>query len=146
MPQSEEEARNILGEKLNILLGVGDDVLYAAAGDSAKELLTKCMNGSASGDQPCMQANFHLLPFLRFASKFQDAGELRMIADALPEEAEDRMRMTVEMIENGQQVRMEMQDGILEIFGKVGQSMGGAGAWEAATCRCTRRPAIASRS
>lgn len=125
VPESEEEARDILGEKVQILLGVGDDVLYAAAGDAGKELLKKCMTGSASGDQPAMQANFHLLPFLHFMSKFQDAAELKMIADALPDEADDRIRMTVEMIENGQLFRMEMQDGVLEIFGKVGQSMGG---------------------
>ncbi len=125
IPESEEEARNILGDKVKILLGVGDNVLYAAAGKTGKELLDKCMNGSASGDLPAMQANLHLLPFLRFAAKFQDAGEMKMIVDVLPDEGADRMRMTVRMIENGQLVRMEMEDGILEIFGKVGQSMGG---------------------
>lgn len=127
VPDSEEEAREMLGEKVKILLGVGDDVLYAAAGESGKELLDRCRQGSASGDQPAMQANVHLLPFLRFISKFQDSQEMRMVADALPEEAEDRMRMAVHMIENGQLVRMEIEDGILEIFGKIGQSMGGGG-------------------
>ncbi len=126
VPENEEEARQFFGERFKLLLGVGDDVVYIAGGDSAKELLTECRKGSASeSDLPAAQANFHLLPFLRFMAKFQDARELKMIADALPESADDRIRMTARMIENGEEVRMEMQEGLLEVFGKIGQSMGG---------------------
>lgn len=126
IPENEEEARKILGDRVSLLLGVGDDVLYLAAGKSGKELLEKCKRGSAKGEKlPAMQANMHLLPFLRFLAEAQDAAELNMIADALPDEADDRMRMTVKFIDNGQLIRMEMEDGILEVFGKVGQSMGG---------------------
>ena len=123
--EDEEEARAIFGDVIKVTVGIGDDVIYVAGGNNPKQLLADCIAGTAPADMPCTQFNLHLIPILRFASSFQGSQELQMIADALPESGDDRIRMTATMIENGQLIRLEMQDGIVEIFGKVGQSMGG---------------------
>jgi hypothetical protein len=94
VPDSEEEMRNIFGEKVNILLGVGDDVLYAGMGDNAKSLLAEAMNATAaeSEDGVVGQFNLRLVPILKFVASLQDAAELQGIADLLPEDADDRIR------------------------------------------------------
>ncbi len=125
IPDSEEEMRAMFGEKLSILLGVGDEVLYLAVGNDPAALLSRCLQGSGTASDAVGQMNIHLLPILRFMSNFQDAGELEGIADILPESADDRIRITVNVVENGQRFRFEMQDAVLQIFGAIGQSMGG---------------------
>ena len=125
IPDSEEEMRAMFGDKLSVLLGVGDDVLYLAAGKDPADLLTQCMEGSGTDVDSIMQMDLHLLPILRFLSNFQDAGELEGIADILPETADDRIRFSVDVVDNGQTFRVEMQDAVLQIFGAIGQSMGG---------------------
>ncbi|MGI9517142.1 MAG: hypothetical protein ACR2NP_08860 [Pirellulaceae bacterium] len=125
IPDSEEEMRAMFGDKLSILLGVSDDALYLAAGKEPADLLTRCMQGSGIETDAVVHMDLHLLPILRFISNFQDAGELEGIADILPETADDRMRFTVDAVENGQTFRFEMQDAVLQILGALGQSMGG---------------------
>jgi hypothetical protein len=125
IPEHEEEARNILGERLTLKLGLGDDVVFLSGGPGGDELLQECRNGSAQGELAAMEMNLHLLPLLRFIAKVQDTPELGTVIESLPESSEDQIRMTMNIIENGQSVRFEMQDGVLEIFGKIGQSMGG---------------------
>lgn len=125
IPEDEEEARAFFGDAIKVTVGIGDDVVYVAGGKNPKPLLADCIAGTAPADMPCTQFNLHLIPILRFFSTFQDSQEMQMIADALPDSGDDMIRMTATMIENGQLIRLEMQDGIVEIFGKVGQSMGG---------------------
>ena len=45
--------------------------------------------------------------------------------EAIDEDAEDRIRMTVKMVPNGQHIRFEVEDAILKILTEIGQSMGG---------------------
>lgn len=127
IPESEEEMTDLFGSSVDVLLGVGDDVLYAAAGHNPKEFLNECMSGSApSGEEELIgQFNLHLLPFIKFLSRVQDAPELDDIADILPDNADDRMRMTVRAVPNGQHFRFEMEDAILKVLTEIGQSMGG---------------------
>jgi hypothetical protein len=125
IPEDEEEARSVLGEKITIVVGVGDDVVYVAAGKSPNQLLSQCIVEKAPADLPSTQFNMHLIPLLRFVSQFQNAAELGAIADALPQTGDDRIRMTGTIIENGEMIRVEMEDGIIEIFAKVGQAMSG---------------------
>ncbi len=125
IPEGEEEARAIFGDAVKISVGIGEDVVYIAGGKDPKQLLADCIAGATPADMPCTQFNVHLIPLLRFASTLEDSKELKAVADALPESGDDSIRMTATMIENGQLIRLEIQDGIVEIFGKVGQSMGG---------------------
>jgi hypothetical protein len=126
IPEGEEEARGVFGNSIKIQIGVADDAVYLAVGNSAREFLKECLDRAADGsEKAAMQMNFRLLPILKFISKVQDSSEMNMLVESLPEEGDDRIRMTAQMIENGQLLRMEMQNGILEIFGKVGMAMGG---------------------
>ena len=126
IPEDEEEARSMFGENLEILLGVSDDMLYAAAGHNPGDLLSKCMSGKAPTDENLIgQFNMRLLPILKFLSEVQDSPELSGIADVLPEDADDRIRMTVKVVPNGQHFRFEVEDAILKVLTEIGQSMGG---------------------
>ncbi len=127
IPESEEEMRQIFGGKVELLLGVGDEALYAAMGKDPQAMLSQCMAGSASqvGEGVVGQFNMRLIPILRFLSQVQNAQELSGIAELLPEEADDRIRMTMGMVPNGQHFRFEVEDAILKVLTEIGQSMGG---------------------
>ena len=126
IPENEEEARGVFGNSIKMQIGASDDAVYLAVGNSAKEFLNECCARTAGdAEKAAMQMNFRLLPIMKFISKVQNANELKMLVDSMPEEGDDRIRMTAKMIENGQLLRMEMQNGILEILGKAGMAMGG---------------------
>lgn len=125
IPEGEEEARAMFGESLKLQIGFGDDVMYLSGGSNGAELLDACINGSGSTDGLFMQGNAHLLPLLRFGAQMGQSSEMGIISDMLPEDAADRIRITGQVVENGQQVRLEIEDGIIEILSKIGQAMSG---------------------
>ena len=129
VPSDEVEAREMFGEELEVLLGVGDDVVYLAAGKDCKALLTKCMNGTAPTMEEGMmtQMNMSVWPILRFMATVTDEADLTDIAELLPEDASGRIRMTMRAVPNGQQFRFEMEDAMLKVLTEIGQSMGGGG-------------------
>ena len=129
VPAEEEEARQLLGEELEILLGVSDDAAYVAMGEGSQAMLKQSISGSAPQleEGVFMQGSFHLLPVMRFFSRVQDAEQLADIIDALPETDNDMMQMSMRVVENGQNFRFEMQDEILQILTAIGQQVAGGG-------------------
>lgn len=131
VPDNEEEMVDVLGEEMTIILGIGDKVVYMAGGaNDPKGLLERAMTGTpseseAAGKSVAMQYNLFLSPILRMAAGIEGEEMMEDMADKLDETGRDRMRVSVEMIENGMKGDFEIQDGILEILGIAAQSMGG---------------------
>ena len=129
VPNSEEEATKVFGDKIEILLGVGDDVVYIALDSDPRALLDKCIN--AKSDSPknvVANLGLRLIPILKFASEVQGMPELDGVADILPEGADDSLSITNEVVENGFHLRFGMSDAILKVLATIGQeSMGGGG-------------------
>ncbi len=124
VPEDEEEMRDLFGESVKLLIGVGDKAVYLAGGKQPKAALEKSMGVADSGDRPPMQYNLHVAPILRFFAKTQDQEQLSKMADAL-EPGTDRVRIVASAIENGQTVRIEIQDGLLKLIGIAAQEFGG---------------------
>lgn len=129
IPVDEEEARQMIGEQLEILLGIGKDTVYIAAGsnpmDLLKEAIEKSASASASGEQGITEYNLFLTPILRFAANIEGEEMMQMMADELATTGKDRISMTGQMVENGMKMRFEMQDGILKLINVAAQNMGG---------------------
>ncbi|HEX5035450.1 MAG TPA: hypothetical protein VFW62_13300, partial [bacterium] len=71
IPDSEKEARDLLGDKVNIILGIGPKSVYVSFGKNAESLLKQVIDKSAqegSKSVPPMQLNVALLPILKFAA------------------------------------------------------------------------------
>lgn len=131
VPANEEEMVQVFGEEMTIILGIGKKAVYMAGGaNDPKGLLERAMTGSpseseAAGKSTAIQYNLFLSPILRMAAGIEGEEMMEEMADKLDETGRDRMRVTVEMIENGMKGQFEVQDGILEILGVAAQSMGG---------------------
>ncbi|QDT70267.1 hypothetical protein MalM25_32130 [Planctomycetes bacterium MalM25] len=139
----EGQAREALGETLRVLMGVGDERVYLAAGPRGEEALKRAIDDSAGLE------NKEILPaeiivslgqVLAAAEKVsgdnpQAAAVIGMLVESLEEapEGSDRLVMTTEAIENGVKVRYLIEGGVLEAIGKVAaqaaamQQQGGGG-------------------
>ena len=127
VPEDEEEARKLFGEEATIYVGIANDVVYVAGGNSPMELLEKAVNGKGSSkdaDAP-MQYNVFLGPILRKVAQMQDEEVVQQMADKLTASGRDRIRFSANGVDNGVQMRVEIQDGILEIISIAAQQMGG---------------------
>ncbi len=141
----QEELRNALGDQVTLVVGIGEQAVYLAAGSNPVDMLKKAVDGKTSAsDQTTggsktpaakdksdlMQFNFFVTPVLDFAAGMEESDpSVEAMANALKESGGDRIRGTYSLIENGGVMRFEMQDGILGLI-KVGFdsfSQGGGG-------------------
>lgn len=124
----EEEARVILGETTTLVVGVGGDKAYVSFGADAVAKLKAAIDGKSSQKaEPLSQFNVKISPILKLASKFNDDAILSEMAKTLEDNGNEMIRVTGEIIENGQRSRFEIQDGILSLIQVAAQGFGGGG-------------------
>ena len=130
IPSSEEEAQQIFGDQLTLVIGIAKDAVYFAMGSGPEDILKQAMDQSAESSESKanmpMQVNFYLSPILKFASGIQGMEMMEMMSDTL-QPGGDRIQIRSEFIDNGTKTRFEIQDGILELLGAAGGMMGGMG-------------------
>jgi hypothetical protein len=130
VPADEAEARQILGEKLDVILGIGPQSIYVTAGKSAEALLKKVIDGSAGGPKnvPPAQFNIALLPILKFSASMDPNNPLLpALVASLEKSGNDRLIITSTGTANGTQMRIEVQEGIIRLGGEAARQMGAAG-------------------
>ncbi len=129
IPESEDEVRDILGEELAIYIGIGKKASYIAFGQNPKELLIKAIDASknSSGKLPAFQTTVSLTPILEFMYLLEQDEALMKMVESLKDSDSDMIKLTGDVIPNGQTLRFELQDGILKTFGVLGAQMGGGG-------------------
>jgi hypothetical protein len=123
VPATEAEARDLLGEKLDVILGIGPKSVYLAAGKGGESLLKKVMDQSvASADKsvPPMQINVALLPILKFSASMDPNNPiLPGLIASLEKTGNDKVVLTSKGIERGSHARLEVQEGILRLIGEA---------------------------
>ncbi|NOY43058.1 MAG: hypothetical protein GXP26_14640 [Planctomycetes bacterium] len=121
VPEDEEEARQLFGEQLDIIVGIGKQSVYFALGRDALEAVKGIIDTSAA-DQgksvPPMEMTFSLNQIMAVAAAFAEDEEkpmLESVADMLSNEANarDHVRVVVQPIENGARTRVEAEEGVL---------------------------------
>ena len=126
VPDDEEEMRDVLGDQVTLIIGIGSKAAYFGLGNNPLDTLKKAMDGEGSTPEEVLQYNIHLTPILKFIANINGEPAVESMADAMEENGQDRIRMTSRLIDNGMAMRIEMQDGILSLI-KVGvESMQGA--------------------
>ena len=127
IPEEEDEARTIFGESISIYYGANKDTLYLCLGSDPIDLLKKALDNQGPSELPAMQANLYLAPIMRFAASIEDDETAGQMAEILEDSGKDRVTMTASMIENGEHVRISMQDGVLKLIGVAASQFGGMG-------------------
>ncbi|MEQ8849134.1 hypothetical protein [Botrimarina sp.] len=128
------QARDTLGESVRLIMGVGNERVYFAAGPRGEEALKAAIDRSASmADQEVMPAEVivSLKQVLTAAKKVappQQAGMIGMVLDGLEQTAEgkDHLRVTVEAAESGRgaRIRYLLEEGVLAAIGKAAAAAG----------------------
>ncbi len=129
IPDGEPEAREILGDKVNVILGTGPKAVYIAFGKNAESLLKQVIDKSAqdgSKSVPPLQLNVALLPILKFAASVDAnnpvVGEMLKV---LEKSGKDKINIISQPIKNGGNVRIQVEDGVLQIIGAGAQQARG---------------------
>jgi len=118
LPDQEEEMRDALGDQITLVIGIGEKEAYLAAGSNPVDLLKKAVDGQTETTD-MIQYNVNVTPILKFIASMEGDPTIEAMAKALKEAGNDRTRMTANAIDNGFNMRFEMQDGILGLI-KVG--------------------------
>jgi hypothetical protein len=121
VPEDEPDTRDLLGEKLDVALAMGSDVVYFAAGQDCVGQLKQAMdasNGSAESVKP-MQLSIALTPILQMASQAQPNPVADSMFDALTtkSDGQDQLHMTAEAVDGKLRARLELEKGVLEAIG-----------------------------
>lgn len=121
IPETEREARELLGDKVNIILGTGPKSVYVAFGKNAESLLTQVIDRSAqegSKSVPPMQLNVALLPILKFAASVDANNEIvPELVKVLEKSGKDKINIESKAIKNGGNARIQVEEGVLQVIG-----------------------------
>ena len=127
IPEEEEETIENFGDQLTIVLGIGKDTIYAAAGNDPYPTLKEAMDRSKSGTYKsdlAMQWNVYLAPFMKFAAGIENNEMAEIMGDKLEEAGNDRLGVSSWMTNNGMKLRFDMEDGILKLIQAATEAMG----------------------
>lgn len=131
-PVEEEEAKKVFGETLEVIIGAGDKAVYLAFGSDADKILRKVIDESAAqagkAVQPA-QATLAVGPIIKFVNSVEPNPIVAMLVDVADRvKGNDRFLINVTAIPNGEKIRIELEEGILQIIGEGAKAaQGGPG-------------------
>jgi hypothetical protein len=134
VPQDKSVAK-VLGEKLDVAVGIGPKSVYFALGSDslklAKQLIDKSKSPSTKALPP-FQLNVALAPIFKFAAAMQEDEEQRKsitsLADELAKSAgKDKVSLVVTPQKAGLTIRLEAQEGVLRLLANAGKMVAAAG-------------------
>ena len=134
IPVPEPDAQKVFGQSLDVVVGIGAESIYAAAGRDAVATLKQVIDASAAAagkEIPPMRISVAATPIVQFVAAMAEEEEVKqmaaMLAAGLEESADkDHLTITSEPVTNGARVRVEVEEGILKLIGMAGQMATGA--------------------
>lgn len=118
-----EKAVRMVGETLEIVVGVGRESVYVAAGRDAMKTLREAIERSDTAAKVSpMKLSIALGPLFKFAAEVGESERERQMAAKAAEALEkmsgkDHLNLVAEPIERGIQVRFEAEPDVLKILG-----------------------------
>jgi hypothetical protein len=126
VPDHEEKARQMFGNELNIVIGTSKQSVWVAFGKDSTSLLKKVIDGSTGNGQKAavpMQLNISVAPIMQFAAAMEDNPIVGMLAEtAKKANGKDHVRVMQRSIERGTIVRLEIEEGVLQLIGTAAKA------------------------
>lgn len=145
-PDAAEKLGGMLGENLDVVIGIGDTKLYLAMGrDAAASLKQAIDRKSESKSLPPVEFSVAVGPIASFVAAVAEGNEkqtaamLSKILESAP--GKDHVKITAMPITNGVQVRLEAEEGVLKAGGIVPMMMGGPAMMGRPGAKAKRKPA-----
>ncbi len=120
VPADEEELQRVMGENINVVLGVSKENAYVAIGQKGDEWLRKSIDASTSDlSVSPFEVQVALGPIAKYVASMMDDDEtVAAIAAALEETQNDDLIAVFKTIEKGGTYRLEIQEGVLTAIGE----------------------------
>jgi hypothetical protein len=126
VPEEQEDARKMLGDKVDVAIGIGTDAVYVAIGRDNMDAINKAIDASKAEpnkEVAPFEVSISLGPIMETAAADGNAENqeiLQSISDMLSSTAQgrDHIRMTGKFIPNGLKYRIEAEEGVLRAIGK----------------------------
>jgi hypothetical protein len=128
----------VVGDKLDVAVGVGADSVYLALGNDCvakTKSLIDASKAAANKDVLPFQANVALAPVLKLASAFQPAAEgsaedtlKPMLEDLAKVPGKDHVKLEFLPEPNGAKLRLSAEEGVLMLLGRALQNAQASGA------------------
>lgn len=128
--EMDEAVEKLVGDKVTVLLAVNDDQVYLGAGRDPKATLKKAIDANAAGAKSDIigQYNFYLAPIMDLVAKAQPDEEMfETMREKIAEAGKDRVKMTYDVSDREMKMRMEIQDGIFQLYGIAMENLSGMG-------------------
>jgi len=128
VPDTDANTRRLLGEELNVAIGIGSDAVYVAMGPDYLEAVNQAIDASktdANKAVPPFEVSASLGQIMAMAAAYEENADQKQlaqsIADMLQGEAQgrDHLRMVGKFIPNGLRYRFEAEEGVLRANGKA---------------------------
>lgn len=117
----EDAVLKVLGDKLDVAVGIGPKSVYLAVGTDGLKLCKTAIDKSkaeAGKPVPLAQANISLASMFQFAAAMQDQPGVTAMAEELAKaKGKDAIRLTVLADGNATTIRLEAQEGVLRLLG-----------------------------
>lgn len=121
IPEGEKDAREILGDKLNFVVGTGPKSVYVSFGKDAEGLLKKMIDQvtqKGPAQVPPSQLNVALLPILKFAASVDENPIVPALVSVLEKSGKDKITLVTEPRPRGSNTRILVEEGVLQLIGE----------------------------
>ena len=118
IPAGEADARKIIGDTLEVAVGVGPTSAYIGVGRNCVNSL-KGIIGKQQKSQKCtpFELTVSVTPIMEFVNSIEPNPLIGAVMDALKDQENDHVRLSVLPVENGFRYRIEMEEGVLQAIG-----------------------------
>lgn len=122
------EAREVLGDPLEVVIGVGEESVYLAFGKDSTDLLKSILDKSIEDAQKTftpLEVNVALTPIMEFASSIEENPGVEMALETLKEAGgKDNITLTVMPTTRGVTLRFAVEEGVISAAGQAGKAIG----------------------
>jgi len=128
LKDQQKEASDVLGDPLEVVLGVGEKSVYLAFGKESTDLLKQILDKSAEdagGKFAPGEVNVSLTPILEFAASLDDNPGVQTALESLKAaDGKDNITLTVMPAKRGVTLRFAVEEGVISAAGEAGKAIG----------------------
>ena len=124
VPESEDEAMRVFGDKLRVHIGTAPKAVYVAVGKNSEAALKEMIDAGADtvANRPMSQLQVKLMPILKFAQSVKANDALAAMIDALSGSPDPGLfTVTQDSVPFGQSLHIAIGEGMLRAIGAAAQ-------------------------
>jgi len=129
IPQHNTEAREVLGDNFEMIIGISPKSMIVSGGKNAEGLLKSVLQRSSQESEKSIspfQLNVSVLPILKFSKSIDDNPIVNRMIAAIEQGGNDRVSISTTATTTSTTTRVEIQEGLIRAGGEAFKATGGA--------------------